>query len=178
MNKNKNIKSIVIRCAEGNQTAQMELYRLFSSQLYSICYRIVQNEMEAEEVMQDSFIKVFDNISNYVESFEKLEYSLRRIAINGSIDVLRRRKKIFVDMETIPDNSTYDDTPDIEQTEQMMQKVREAIENLPDIYRIIITLKLIEELSYVEIAEELNLKESTIRTQFKRGKEKIRATIK
>lgn len=178
MSENNNIKNIVLRCVDDDQSAQMELYRLFSRQLYSTCYRMLQNEMEAEEVMQDSFLKVFDNISNYIESSEKLEYSLRRIAINGSIDILRRRKNIFIDIETIPDSSTFDDPPDIEQTAKMVQEVKFAIETLPDIYRTIITLKLIEELSYEEIAQELNIKESTIRTQFMRGKEKIRNMIK
>lgn len=177
MTKNENLKRVVEDCAKGDQGAQMELYRLYSNQLYSTCFRILQNEMEAEEVMHDSFLKVFDNISKYVLIYEKLEYSIRRIAINGSIDVLRKRKKIFVDIETIPDSTTFHDPPDIEQSERMVREVKNAIKSLPDTYRTIITLKLIEELSYEEIAEELNIKEATIRSQFMRGKEKIRVIV-
>lgn len=172
------INNIVKQCASNCPKAQMDLYGLFSSRVYYSCYRILQNQMEAEEVMQDSFLKVFDKIEQYIDAPEKLEFSLRRIAINASIDTLRKRNVVFVDCDNIAeDEEEIIDNDQQYETEEMAQKAKAIIGSLPDGYRTILMLKLVEQIDNKEIAEQLGISELTVRSQFLRARNKVKTLL-
>ncbi len=166
-----NNEELLQKCATGNSTAQMQLYKKYSSAVYSSCYRILQNSNEAEEITQDSFIKVFSNIKSYLSCPEKLEYSLRRIATNSAIDVVRRRKQIFEDCDNISDIYITDDDEFSEIPE--ISEVKDYINSLPEGYKTILTLKLVEDYNNEEIAKELDISTATVRSQFSRAKQKV-----
>ncbi len=164
-------KNLIKECARGSRDAQMTLYRTYSRVVYNASLRIVGNSQEAEEIMQDAFLKLFEKADNYIESWDKVEYTLRRIAINASIDVVRKRKGFFVEVENLPDLDEEDDSdlppdPDIEQ----LQRV---IKTLPHKEQALLALKFKEGLSHKEIAQQFQSSESAVKMLFMRAKKRI-----
>lgn len=158
----------------------MELYKLYCSAVYNSAYRIVGNSFEAEEIMQDSFLKLFEKIERYAHEPQKIEFILRRIAINGAIDVVRRRKNIIESVDTLPDKLLDSSPPPNNEHEEVdleieanLEQVHNAIEALPAGYKTVVVLKLIEEISNEEIAKMLSISQATVRSQFLRARKKI-----
>jgi len=170
----KNIhQDIIERCRSGEQKAQFQIYKLYYKAMYNSCLRIVNNTSEAEDIMQESFLKAFDKIDSY-----KGEVSfgawLKRIVINNSLDELRKRKLEFDSI----DDSVYE-LKDEEQNnsdfspEIKAEDVKKEINNLPDGYRIALSLYLIEGYDHDEIGQILNINSSTSRSQCARAKKKL-----
>lgn len=166
------IAKIVSGCIARNRVSQMELYDLYSQDVFLTAYRIVQLRDEAEDIVQNSFLKIFDRIEVYETSPKSTLYALKRIAINASIDFLRTRRLKFIDdITNIPD--VCEDNIDYEDVEMKVVLIKSAISELPTGSRVIVTLRIIEEYSFEEIATQLHLKSSTVRTQYVRAKKKI-----
>ncbi|HEX3006801.1 MAG TPA: RNA polymerase sigma factor [Bacteroidales bacterium] len=166
---------LVEQCCKNDPKAQMELYRMFSHGMFSTSLRIVGDRLLAEDVMQESFLTAFDKIKEcktpgYFGSW------LKRIVINKSIDEIRKKRMSFAPLE---DNLAFEEESEaflneeeVEAT-QLLEYVKKAITLLPDGYRVVLTLKLIEDFEYSEIAKRLSLKESTVRSQYVRGRQKL-----
>lgn len=165
---------IINQCKGGKHMAQMRLYETFYKRVYNACYRVLYDSLEAEDAMQESFLKAFSGIAGYNDSIP-FEAWLVRIAINTSIDKLRKRD---VDTVSLNENmylSLSDDNTD-EDWEKILNKVdqvKAAIEKLPDSNRLIINLYLIEGYDHEEIAEILNIAPGTVRIQYMRAKQKL-----
>jgi len=171
-------KVIVQQCRKRERRAQLEFYMLFYKSVYNSCFRILGNQQEAEEIMQESFLKVLDKTELLQEDAGSMERMLKRIAINSAIDCYRKRKIRFVELE-----DKYATAPEAETEELLQNEIRiEAIERmmqlLPQGYRLILSLHLIEGMDYAEIAEQLNVSASTIRSQFTRARQKLIHLIK
>ena len=171
-------KVIVHQCRKRERRAQLEFYMMFYKSVYNSCFRILGNQQEAEEIMQESFLKVLDKTELLQEEPRSMEKMLKRIAINSSIDCYRKRKIRFVELE-----ETYPDVPDTDTEDALQDEIRlEAIEQmmqlLPEGYRMILSLHLIEGMEYAEIAERLNLSASTVRSQFVRARHKMINLVK
>ena len=142
--------------------------------MYSICLRIINNETEAEDVMQDAFLNAFKKIDTY-----KGEVSfgawLKRIVINRSLDVLKKRKVKF---EEINEKTNQIADYQMEIKEVNVQLIKDAIQKLPDGYRVVLSLYLIEGFDHEEISEILGISNSNSRTQFLRAKNKLRELLK
>lgn len=175
----KNIhQDIIERCKNGEQKAQFQIYKLYYKAMYNSCLRIVKDSTEAEDIMQESFLKAFGKINSY-----KGEVSfgawLKRIVINHSLDELRKKRIEFDSIEDSAyelkeeetDNSTIDEKVTAE-------KVRDEINNLPDGYRIVLSLYLIEGYDHDEISQILNITSSTSRSQCARAKKKLIELLK
>jgi RNA polymerase sigma-70 factor (ECF subfamily) len=144
--------------------------------MFGSAIRILKDRAEAEDVVQDSFIKGFQKI-HQLEDEANLGAWLKRIVVNKSLDVVRNRKKIvFVD-ETHILETKIDDEDEIEETVSI-DYIKECINKLKDKYRIILVLYMIEDYNHREIGVMLSLKESTVRNQYKRGKDQLLAMIK
>lgn len=167
-------------CCRGERKAQLRLYSMYSRQMYNSCYRILQNQMDAEDAMQESFLKAFAKLDQYNQDVP-LGAWINRIAINTSIDRLRQKK---ADLIEINENINYDliynypEDDDWETTTEMVTVIKKAITELPDHLRIIITLYLIEGYDHEEIAEILKIKVGTSRVQYMRAKQKILELLK
>lgn len=164
---------ILIRCCKGERNAQLQLYSMYNRQIYNSCYRILQNQMDAEDAMQECFLKIFDKLEQYNESVP-LGAWITRIAVNTSIDKLRQKN---IDLVTINENIQIDiieeDVDDWEATTEMVKAIKKAITELPDNLRVIITLYLIEGYDHEEISEILKIKVGTSRVQYMRAKQKV-----
>lgn len=163
--------TLIESCKKQNPKAQMEVYRIFYRSVYNTCFRILRRQDEAEDAMQDSFIKVFEKINTY-PSGTPFEAWVKRIAINTAIDALRKKKVLTLELnEQIA--ITDDDVDDFNETLLKVEAIKRGIELLPEGFRLVLTLHLIEGYEYDEIAEILNISNSTVRSQYIRGKKRL-----
>ncbi|MFN8210929.1 MAG: sigma-70 family RNA polymerase sigma factor [Bacteroidales bacterium] len=176
----KNIhQDLIDGCKTGDQKAQFQIYKLYYKAMFNTSLRIVNDTMEAEDVMQESFLSAFEKIETYSGTVSFGAW-LKKIVINRSLDALNKRKAIFEDIDThtgIRDSSNED----IAQKEEMdlrVEEVKEAIDRLPDGYRIILSLYLLEGYDHDEIAEILAISSSTSRSQLSRAKQKLISEIR
>ncbi len=164
-------QEIIEKCRQGDRDAHYQLYKLYSRSMYSIGYRIVNNEAEAEDVLQEAFINAFNSLHHY-RGDATFGSWLKRIVVNKAINVLKRRKT-----ERFPENEDFD-VPEEGETQQefkfSIEQVKRAIESLPDGYRSVLSLYLLEGYDHSEIAEIHGISESTSKSQFNRSKKKIR----
>jgi len=161
-------------CKTGDQKAQFQIYKLYYKAMYNTSLRIVNDTMEAEDVMQESFLSAFEKIETYSGTVSFGAW-LKKIVINRSLDALNKKKAIFEDIEShtgIKDESN-DDFVRNEEVDVRVEEVKEAIERLPDGYRIILSLYLLEGYDHDEIAEILSISSSTSRSQLSRAKQKL-----
>lgn len=143
--------------------------------LYNASWRIFKNKQDAEDAVQDAFIKGFQKIHQLKED-ANLGAWLKRITINHSLDIIRKRTHIWVDDVVIVDTEVEE--PFVEDDSISVDFVKHCIDKLNDKYRIILILYLIEDYAHREISEQLNLKESTVRNQYRRGKVQLLQLIK
>ncbi len=126
--------------------------------------------MDAEEAMHDTFLKMFDHIDELQD--EKAFYSWSQsIAVRTSIDRVRKKRIVF---ESVDGLSVAEEEPvDEEELTLKVDTVKRELSHLPDGYRMIISMRLFEEYEFEDIAKALQIKESTVRSQFMRGKAKL-----
>jgi RNA polymerase sigma factor (sigma-70 family) len=172
-------QDLIEGCKTGDQKAQFQIYKLYYKAMYNTSLRIVNDTMEAEDVMQESFLSAFEKIDTYsgIVSFGAW---LKKIVINRSLDVLNRRKAVFEDIEThtgIKDESG-EETAQKEEIDIRVEAVKDAIEKLPDGYRVILSLYLLEGYDHDEISEILSISSSTSRSQLSRAKQKLISELK
>ena len=168
---------VLERAKKGRQESLMRLYDLCCDTVFNASYRIVLNAQDAEEITQDAFLKAFANLDSFNGSERDFVAFLKTIAINKSIDLFRKhsREPFYeeIDYKTSDiedDNDDFEDFP--------IEKIKEALNNLPDGYRLTITLRLIDGMEFSEIAKQMGIKESTVRSQYVRGLEKLRTTCR
>jgi len=156
----------------GDETALEELYRLYCKAMYNTALRIVIDRAEAEDILQESFITAFHNLKNYREEATFGAW-LKRIVVNKSLNVLRKRS-------TIELSSEFNDLPEEENGEDQISgfpfsvdQVKVAIAKLPDGYRTVLTLYLLEGYDHSEISHIMNIDENTSKSQLSRAKKKL-----
>ncbi|MEF8812066.1 MAG: sigma-70 family RNA polymerase sigma factor [Bacteroidales bacterium] len=177
----KNIHQDVIdRCRKGEQKAQFQIYKLYYKAMFNTSFRIVNDRMEAEDIMQEAFLKAFDKIHTYSG---KVSFGawLKRIVINHSLDELKKKKIELDSLEDSVYNPEEEEKAEEEEEEteiwNKVEEIREAINGLPDGYRIVLSLYLLEGYDHEEIAEILNMTSSTSRSQYTRAKNKLREEL-
>ena len=166
-------------CKEGDQKAQFQIYKLYYKAMYNTSLRIVNDRMEAEDIMQESFLSAFEKIEMYSGTVSFGAW-LKKIVINRSLDTLGKRKAVFEDIDShvgIRDDGPEDSLRS-EEIDTRIGEVKEAIEKLPDGYRIILSLYLLEGYDHDEIAEILKISSSTSRSQLSRAKQKLISELK
>jgi len=172
-------QDLLDECKTGDQKAQFQIYKLYYKAMYNTSLRIVNDTMEAEDIMQESFLSAFEKIDTYSGTVSFGAW-LKKIVINRSLDALNRRKAIFEDIDShtgIRDESGEDLTRK-EETDVQVEEIKEAIGRLPDGYRIILSLYLLEGYDHDEISEILSVSSSTSRSQLSRAKQKLLGELK
>jgi len=168
-----NERELIQKCKENDYSAQLTVYKSYKDMMYNVSIRIVKIRDEAEDIVQESFIKGFEKIGQLKEDMS-LGAWLKRIVINASLDHVRKQKKrIWIDEEKV---FVKEEAEEIEIDEPEMitaDRIKECINSLKEKYRIILVLYLIEDYNHREISELLQLKESTVRNQYKRGKDEL-----
>lgn len=171
-------KTLVESCRRGNRRAQFELYRLYSRSMYNVCLRIVKNELDAEDVLQNAFIDIFSKIETF--RFEStIGAWIKRIVVNHSINFLKQRRLQFETFEDQHQNIFFDhnEDGDLSHIALSVEQIKKALYALPDGYRVVFSLYLLEGYDHQEIAEILGISEATSKSQFSRAKHRIREII-
>lgn len=181
------IKKRIKQVKKGDQNAFAEIVELFKDKVYQLCYRMVGNAHDAEDIAQEAFIRAYININSY-DTNRKFSTWLYRIATNLSIDRLRKRKPDYfldAEIEGTEGLTMYSQLPSDElQPDEMVESlefqewIQQEINQLPVMYRSVIVLKYIEELSLKEIGEILDLPIGTVKTRIHRGREALRKRLR
>lgn len=158
---------IIAGCLNNHPVAQKELYNRYSPKMLAVCYRFAHSREDAEDMLQEGFIKVFSQIHTF-QNKGAFEGWIRRIIVHTCINVLKRNKKFneAVDIELAVEAQVRDNIPSILQAKQVV----ECIRMLPTGYRTVLNLYAIEGYSHREIGDMLDIGESTSRSQYTRAK--------
>ncbi|HEX7064107.1 MAG TPA: RNA polymerase sigma factor SigW [Bacillales bacterium] len=181
------VQRVIKRVRKGDQQAFGELIDLYQHKVYQICFRMVGNRQEAEDLGQEAFLRAYLNIDSY-DSSKKFSSWLFRIATNLSIDRLRKKKPDYhLDAEiagseglTMYSRLAADgDLPEDQVVSlELQETIQEEIMQLPPKYRSAIIMKYIEDLSLKEIGEVLNIPVPTVKTRIHRGREALRKRLR
>ncbi|HRH12137.1 MAG TPA: sigma-70 family RNA polymerase sigma factor [Bacteroidia bacterium] len=159
------IEEIIIACKKNDSRAQEILFNRYAKTLLGICCRYVKDRDDAEDILQETFIKIFHNISS-LKQIESAEGWMKRIAVNSSIAFLKEKQKIkfeSADKLYIAEENTEEEEIDKDiKTEQILA----CLNLLPDGYRAVFNLYLVDGLSHKEIAEKLGIQEASSRSQY------------
>ena len=169
---------LIEACRVNDRDAQEKIYDLYSHAMYNTSYRIVDNTAEAEDIMQESFIEAFEKI-RFFKGEGSFGSWLKRIVINKSINHLRSKQQTTIldpDKTDIPDENESEKTYS-ENVFCRLEEIRNAIKKLPENYRIVISLNLIEGYDHEEIAGILETTNGNVRTRFSRAKQKLLGII-
>ena len=179
---NKRIKQVL----KGDQNAYADIVNLYQHKLYQICYRMLGNKQEAEDIAQEAFVRAYINLHSYDQK-RKFSTWLYRIATNLCIDRIRKKKPDYYLDAQVPGTDGLDMYSQIaadeklpEETVEQMElqdRIQYEISRLPDKYRSVIVLKYIEELSLQEISEILDMPLGTVKTRIHRGREALRKQL-
>ena len=169
---------LIERCKNGDTLGYKELYLRYAKAMFNTCLRIVNNITEAEDVLQESFTEAFKNLQHF-EYRTSFGGWLKQICINRSINQLKKRKVNWVDIEATDTNNIPGESfIDEEEIALKVELVKRSIMALPDGYRTVLSLYLLEGYDHEEIAAILNVAESTTRTQYMRAKQKLLQLLK
>lgn len=161
-------------CIAGNRKSQKDLYEMYSAKMFAICLRYSKNQMDAEDILQEAFIKLFNNLEKF-RGEGSFDGWVRRIFVNTAIEHIRKKSLNTIVSEGL-ENSIADKY--ITPLDAMFEKdlVRKA-NKLSDGYRTVFTLYAIEGYSHKEIAGCLGITESTSKSQYSRAKALLRNVL-
>lgn len=171
-----NDETLVKECVSGDTKAQRLLFDRFAPKMLGVVMRYINDKERAEDVLQDSFIKVFKSIHKFEHS-GSLEGWIRRIMVNTALDQIRKNKKrqknVELDDEGFFELKHESNAEEILQAESLMK----LVQSLPEGYRTVFNLFAIEGYSHKEIAEELGITENTSKSQYSRAKSTLRELL-
>ncbi|WP_020571877.1 RNA polymerase sigma factor [Neolewinella persica] len=162
--------TLIDRCLRGNRDAQNELYRREVHGVFHLVIRLVANRMDAEDLTQECFIKVFQRLPQF-RGEASVRTWIKRIAINLSLEHLRRQQLLLVPV----DDEVLIEEPPLPQVD--MTQVHHAIKDLPKGCRVVLTLYLLEGYRHAEIADILAVSVSTVKSQYWRAKHLLRLAL-
>lgn len=160
------------RCKQGDRLAQMQVYNLYYKAMYNTALRIVKNAFEAEDLMQESFLKAFAELGQ-LQDLSMFSAWLKRIVVNKSINSLKQQSTYegFIDgLEAEIETETYD-------IPYSVAEIKAAMNKLSDGFRLVLSLYLFEGYDHEEIAEILGISSSTSRSQYNRGRNKLKQLL-
>lgn len=169
---------IIEQCKQNNRKAQLQLYNQYCDGMYIVANRFLKDANDAEDVVQEAFIKAFSKLHQY-----KAEVTfgawLKRIVVNKSIDFLKSKKQKLVELDEVHLKviDVEDDDKWLVEDAITLNDVKHAINSLPDKYQYVVMLYLIEGYDHQEISEILNISQVASRTQLSRGKAKLQELL-
>ncbi len=181
------VKKRITQVLKGDQDAYAEVVEIYKDKIFQICYRMLGNRHEAEDIAQEAFLRAYVNINSFNINL-KFSSWLYRIATNLCIDRIRKKKPdYYLDAEVAGTDglTMYSQIPaetrlpeeDVESLE-LRETIQKEISKLPEKYRTVIVLKYIEELSLNEISEILDIPLGTVKTRIHRGREALRKQLR
>lgn len=176
--KYKNIhQELIDECKNGNSKAQFEIYRLYYKAMYNTSLRLLNDSLEAEDVMQEAFLSAFKNINTYKEEVSFGAW-LKKIVVNRSLDVLKKRR---IEQEPLDERrlavAEETDNEVLDETMQKVAEIKQVIAQLPENYRVLITLHLLEGFDHDEISEILGMTNANVRTTYSRARKRLQEML-
>jgi RNA polymerase sigma-70 factor (ECF subfamily) len=168
------IDQIIAQCKKGNRQAQKQLYEEFAPQLFAVCLRYCKNRMEAEDLLHEGFIKIFEKIGQF-RGEGTISAWLRRIMVNTALDELRNRQKLLYidDTGTITANIA-DEEEEIENDNEFydidVNQVFDCVNQMPQQYKLVFNLYVVEKYSHEKIASELGISIGTSKSNLSRAR--------
>lgn len=169
-------QDIIAGCKKGKTDCQKALYERYSSDLMGICLRYAKNQMEAEDILQDAFIKIFTKIDTYRGEGTFASW-LKRITVHTAINAYHKTAAKASEVDIDEFNGNIEDFTITETDSLTVQLLLRFIEELPDGYRTAFNLYEIDGYSHKEIAEMLGCSPVTVRTQLFKAKEQLKRKI-
>jgi len=168
-------RDIVEGCKVGNRQAQFELYRLYNKAMFNICLRMTRNEHDAEDLLQHSFMDVYSKLHTFRYQ-SSIGAWIKRIVVNNCINFLKKRR---LKIEELTPQKAKDQVEVVEKKESpfSVDQINNAILKLPDGYRVVFTLYLLEGYDHKEVASILGISEATSKSQYSRAKKKLKEIL-
>lgn len=168
--------NLISRLREQDRAAQFEIYQLYAKAMFNTALRMLQDRAEAEDVLQESFLAAFTKIDRYNVKATFGAW-LKRIVINKSINALQRRKASLIPLDEAPLDSLATESSQDNAPVWNIDQINRAIDQLPDGYRVVFSLYLIEGYDHREIAQILGISEGGSKSQYNRAKKKLREIL-
>jgi RNA polymerase sigma-70 factor (ECF subfamily) len=161
-------QKLIRDCLKGKSAAQRELYELFAKNMLGVCYRYTRSIKDAEDVLQEGFVKVFHHLDQY-KSEGELGAWIRRIMVNTALNFLKRNRRYQQEMYFTEEylHPVTDDDPAIR---LQAKELADLIRQLPQGYQVIFNLHAVEGYSHVEIGGLLGISDGTSRSQYARAR--------
>lgn len=170
----KNYSKLIAKASQGDRRAQQQLFELFAPKMLGVCRQYLKNNDLAEEVMLSGFFKMFTHLHDF-KNEGSFEGWIRRIMVNESISQLRKDKKLnFVSENTIENSAEH--SAYIE-TEMEVNEIQKMIDSLPDGYKTVFVLYAVEGYKHSEIAELLQISESTSKSQLFKARKMLQNMV-
>ena len=166
-------EDLVTACINGNRVAQKELYETMYGKMMGICVRYSRDEDEARSLVNEGFYKVFKSLKKKNPS-APLEAWMKRIMINTSIDQVRKRNRRKTEELSVVSDYVVDENI---LSQFQVEEIMKLVQQLPDMYRMVFNLSVIEGYNHKEIAEMMEIEEATSRSNLSKAKKKLREFI-
>ncbi len=167
---------LVEKCKANDRKAQMKLYRQYCDGMFCVAMRFLKSEDDAEDVLQESFIKAFQKLDQFRGDVTFGAW-LKRIVINKCLDFIKAKKVTYTEFREHTLRIVEDEDWTVE-VGISMQQVKEVMQQLPEKYRFVVQLFLVEGYDHQEISQILGLREATCRTRLLRGKGYLKELLK
>lgn len=166
---------LISACIDGSRTAQKQLYDMYRVKMYTLCLRYMSCKLDAEDMLQEGWVKVFREINSYDPEKGTFYGWIRKVFVNTNLEFLRKKKLQFEDLQEdnfskVGYNSTIID-------DMSMQEMVKTLQGLPSGYRSVFNLYVIEGYTHKEIGKILGITDSTSKTQLMKAKKIMRAKV-
>ncbi len=169
------LKTIIEQCKKNDRQAQSVLYNYIAPKLLAVCLRYFIDRTEAEDVMQDSVVKIFINMDKF--RFEgSFEGWCKRLTVNTALNRIKVNNRLLFDRNVQHIEMIEMETSDVTQLSE--EEIIECLNQLPNGYRTIVNLFLFEDFTHKEIADKLEITESTSRSQYSRARQQLSVLLK
>lgn len=168
------LKILIKECASGNVRAQEKLYRTFAPKMFGVCLRYAKDRTEAEDNLQDGFVKVFENIRNFRHE-GSFEGWMRRIMVNVSLGKFRKQNLLH----PVEDIGQYEEAQVSEDVFARMgaDDLMELIQQLPPRYRMVFNMYVLDGLNHQQISEEMNISVGTSKSNLARARDLLKRKV-
>lgn len=167
--------TLVIECVKGNVRAQRELFDKYARKMLGVCMRYAKDTEQAEDILQDGFVKVFNKLKDF-KNEGSLEGWVRRIMVNTALDQIRKNAKLLGDLN-IDDVGYKIENNDFMLENLMAEDLMKMVQAMPEGYKVVFNMFAIEGYSHSEIADTLGISENTSKSQYSRARAYLRERL-
>ncbi|HNW89348.1 MAG TPA: sigma-70 family RNA polymerase sigma factor [Bacteroidales bacterium] len=179
------IAELIDGCKKWHKKAQNELYDKYAGRLFAVCLRYISNRNDAEDVLQESLVKIYKNIDSFSYTEDKaFYYWMNRIVVNTALNHIRKnlKNKFDTDINQVENEFSGPDNAAFSQYDEIIeyigsQKLFQIVQELPDGYRTVFNLYVVENYSHKEISEQLDISVNTSKTQLLRARKMLSSKI-